>query len=250
MEFLYPGAEGGLELRGGVAGRGVEAEDLEGRGERVQYPPRAPLAAAVPTSVRRGGEGAAGRSSPRRRQRHAPYEGGRVAAPREGGRGGQRSGHHGGTSLSFRRHARAERAEVWRNSALVFVRATANSGTVSRRILRSLRISKFTASAARVAPPRGRPEHNPSRRSSPSQIHPLPHRRRQAPPGKARAASAAAGPSFSSLSRGPGGAEALGQGEAWGHGARGQQAVVGAARAVSRQRRARRAGVGDAQGAR
>ena len=122
MKFLHPSAEGGLELRGGVAGQGVEAEDLEGRGERVQYPLRAPLAAAVPAGVRRDGEGAAARASPRRRQRGAPDEGGRVAARREGERGSQRSGHHvHGTPLSFRRRAQAERAwlvrkEVWRSA--------------------------------------------------------------------------------------------------------------------------------------
>jgi hypothetical protein len=57
----YPGAGGSLELRGGAGGRGVEAEDMEGRGDRIQYPPRIPLAAAVrpARSGRRGTRGSA-----------------------------------------------------------------------------------------------------------------------------------------------------------------------------------------------
>ena len=58
-EAHYPGAEGGLELGGRVAGGSVQAKDLEGRGARVQYPPR--LSLAAPTQRRD-----ARRAAPRR----------------------------------------------------------------------------------------------------------------------------------------------------------------------------------------
>jgi len=65
----YPGTEGGLELGGRVAGGSVQAKDLEGRGARVQYPPR--LSLAAPTQ-RRDACRAEGRAETRRRRRQCP----------------------------------------------------------------------------------------------------------------------------------------------------------------------------------
>lgn len=78
----YPGAKGGLEFGGGVAGGGVEAEDLERRGARIQYLPRLSFEAST---ERRDARVAEGRAAPRRRRWQCPRaERSRVGARGEG----------------------------------------------------------------------------------------------------------------------------------------------------------------------
>uniref|UniRef100_J3M6X2 Uncharacterized protein n=1 Tax=Oryza brachyantha TaxID=4533 RepID=J3M6X2_ORYBR len=106
----YPGAEGGLELRGGVGGRGVEAENLGWRGERVEYPAR--VSAAAVAVVRQDGPESPHRATPRHkrrrwRRRPRPAQGHAMAARREGGGGG--GGHPG---CHARARARRDRRHV------------------------------------------------------------------------------------------------------------------------------------------